>query len=149
MSGRRRPTPVIPMTPFAYRFINRVRQEARIKTEPVALASGGHVRHFVAYDWGTDTFILERDIWRLKLAAERAGASISEEVSFRPGGRVRALGAVPEELYEQAAEVGAVILDGPVLADGRRELLPFLLEQALTVTLHRFGVLRKVGSIRQ
>ena len=91
----------------------------------------------------------ERDLWRLKLAAERAGASISEEVSFRPGGRVRALGAVPEELYEQAAEVGAVILDGPVLADGRRELLPFLLEQALTVTLHRFGVLRKVGSIRQ
>jgi len=66
MSGRRRPTHVMPMTPFAYRFINRVRQKARIKTEPVALASGGHVRHFVAYDWGTDTFILERDIWRLR-----------------------------------------------------------------------------------
>ncbi|MDO5670070.1 MAG: bifunctional proline dehydrogenase/L-glutamate gamma-semialdehyde dehydrogenase [Corynebacterium sp.] len=91
----------------------------------------------------------ERDIWRLKLAAERAGTSISEDVTFVPGGRIRALGEVPEDLYEKAAEVGAVILDAPVLADGRRELLPFLREQALSVTLHRFGVLRKVGSIRQ
>ncbi|MDO5511905.1 bifunctional proline dehydrogenase/L-glutamate gamma-semialdehyde dehydrogenase [Corynebacterium sp.] len=91
----------------------------------------------------------ERDLWRLKLAAERAGVLISEEIVYRPGGRIRALGEVPAEMYEKAAEVGAVILDGPVLADGRRELLPFLLEQALTVTLHRFGVLRKVGSIRQ
>ena len=84
-----------------------------------------------------------RDLWRLRLAAERAGASISEEITFRPGGRVRVLGAVPDGFHEKAAEVGAVILDGPVLADGRRELLPFLLEQALSVTLHRFGVLRK------
>ncbi|HKM25050.1 MAG TPA: hypothetical protein VJY40_05355, partial [Corynebacterium sp.] len=66
-----------------------------------------------------------------------------------PGGRIRALGAVPAEMYEEAAAVGAVILDAPVLADGRRELLPFLHEQALTVTLHRFGVLRRVGAIRQ
>ena len=88
----------------------------------------------------------ERDVWRLRLAGARAGtgASISDDVTPTPGGRVRALGAVPTELYEKAAEVGAVILDGPVLADGRRELLPFLHEQALTVTQHRFGVLRPV-----
>ena len=93
----------------------------------------------------------ERDVWRLRLAGARAGtgASVSDDVTPTPGGRIRALGAVPAEMYEEAAAVGAVILDAPVLADGRRELLPFLHEQALTVTLHRFGVLRRVGAIRQ
>ena len=52
------------MTPFAYRFINRVRKEARPKKDTVVLAAGGHVRQFVAFDWGTDTFIFERDIWK-------------------------------------------------------------------------------------
>ena len=55
---------MMPMTTFAYRFINRVRKEARIKPQPVAIACGGHGRQFVAFDWGTDTFIFERDIWK-------------------------------------------------------------------------------------
>ncbi|NLF91013.1 MAG: hypothetical protein GX570_06670, partial [Corynebacterium marinum] len=66
-----------------------------------------------------------------------------------PGSRVRALGEVDPPLYAAAAATGSVVLDQPVLADGRRELLPFLLEQAVSVTLHRFGVLRQVGSVRR
>jgi hypothetical protein len=52
------------MIQFAYKFLNRVRAEARKKDGQVAVASGGHVRHFVAFDWGTDTFVFERDIWK-------------------------------------------------------------------------------------
>lgn len=54
------------ITPFAYRFINRVRLEARIRDETVSHVSGGHPHQFVAYDWGPDTFVFERDIWRLR-----------------------------------------------------------------------------------
>jgi len=40
------------------------------------------------------------------------------------------------------------VLDQPVLADGRRELIPYLLEQAVSVTMHRFGIIRNVGNLR-
>jgi delta-1-pyrroline-5-carboxylate dehydrogenase len=39
-------------------------------------------------------------------------------------------------------ESSSVILDQDVLADGRRELLPFLLEQAVSTTNHRFGYIK-------
>lgn len=55
--------------------------------------------------------------------------------------RVRAIGAVDTALYAAAATSGSVVFDQPVLADGRRELLPFLLEQTVTATRHRFGVI--------
>ena len=69
------------------------------------------------------------------------------ELADRPSSRVRALGTVPESLYQAAADNGSVIIDGPVLADGRRELLHLLLEQAVSVTSHRFGVLRNIGKV--
>ena len=46
-------------------------------------------------------------------------------------------------------ESNSVILDQPVLADGRRELLPYLLEQAVSVTMHRFGIIRSVAGIER
>ncbi|WCZ36089.1 Bifunctional protein PutA [Corynebacterium heidelbergense] len=61
------------------------------------------------------------------------------EVSTAQSARVRALGASPEAFYEAAAQSGSVILDRDVLPDGRRELLPLLLEQAISTTEHRFG----------
>lgn len=93
----------------------------------------------------------ERDLWRLRLAGLRAGVGVEvlEGTDLAPGSRVRALGEVDPPLYAAAAATGSVVLDQPVLADGRRELLPFLLEQAVSVTLHRFGVLRQVGSVRR
>jgi RHH-type proline utilization regulon transcriptional repressor/proline dehydrogenase/delta 1-pyrroline-5-carboxylate dehydrogenase len=56
-----------------------------------------------------------------------------------PGGRIRVVGAVPDELRVAAADAGASILDAPVVRDGRRELLTVLREQAVSRTRHRFG----------
>lgn len=68
-------------------------------------------------------------------------------IRSRAGARVRYLGTVPDSAYEAAVQSSSVIIDVPVLADGRRELLPLLLEQAVSVTSHRFGVLRNVGHL--
>lgn len=76
-----------------------------------------------------------------------ADEEYAERIRSRSGARVRHLGEVPPAAYEAAAESGSVIIDTPVLADGRRELLPMLLEQAVSVTSHRFGVLRDVGHL--
>ncbi|WP_243653892.1 proline dehydrogenase family protein [Pseudonocardia endophytica] len=57
----------------------------------------------------------------------------------RPGGRIRVVGTVPDELRVAAAEAGASILDAPVVRDGRREMLTVLREQAISRTRHRFG----------
>ena len=59
--------------------------------------------------------------------------------------RIRVVGRAPEELY---GDVSTAVFDGPVLIDGRRELLPYLLEQAVSATLHRFGVIHDPANIR-
>ena len=117
-----------------------------------------------------------RDVMRQLLAAARAGVDIhlsarakvarelaalgievreasteeyAQEVANTPSTRVRALGDVEPQLREAAVESNSVVLDQPVLADGRREMLPFLLEQAVTVTMHRFGIIRETGRIER
>ncbi|MBR0057318.1 MAG: hypothetical protein IJP66_08310, partial [Kiritimatiellae bacterium] len=52
------------MKRFAYRFIDQVRREATRRRESVTVASGGRTRVFEAYDWGNDTFVFERGVWR-------------------------------------------------------------------------------------
>ncbi|HEY5516088.1 MAG TPA: hypothetical protein VIK12_07770, partial [Pengzhenrongella sp.] len=55
-------------------------------------------------------------------------------------GRIRVVGDAPGLREAARTRVGAVtVLDGPVLASGRRELLTVLREQAISRTLHRFG----------
>ncbi len=55
-------------------------------------------------------------------------------------GRVRVVGRCAGLRVAAAAQVGAVtVLDRPVLASGRRELLTVLREQAVSTTRHRFG----------
>ncbi|MDO5699684.1 MAG: bifunctional proline dehydrogenase/L-glutamate gamma-semialdehyde dehydrogenase [Dermatophilus congolensis] len=57
-------------------------------------------------------------------------------------GRVRLVRvdpAVATELHEEAASLGITLFDGPILANGRRELLIMLREQAISRTMHRFG----------
>jgi RHH-type proline utilization regulon transcriptional repressor/proline dehydrogenase/delta 1-pyrroline-5-carboxylate dehydrogenase len=58
----------------------------------------------------------------------------------RVTGRIRVIGEAPG-LHEAAAKrLGTVtVLDRPVLAAGRRELLTFLREQAVSRTRHRYG----------
>lgn len=112
-----------------------------------------------------------RDIARQVLASERTGVPVEfsadpavlneakEVLSFlgypvadachvTESCRVRLLGSGTEVLYKQAVDKNAVILDHPVIAEGRRELLPYFHEQAVTVTMHRFGIVRNVGSVR-
>lgn len=55
-------------------------------------------------------------------------------------GRVRAIGACPGLAAAARTRLGDVtLLDGPVLASGRRELTTLLREQAVSRTRHRFG----------
>ncbi len=63
--------------------------------------------------------------------ADRAGVGVV-------AGRVRLIGENPP-LAARLAERDVTVLDGPVLATGRRELLPLLREQAVSRTMHRFG----------
>lgn len=67
----------------------------------------------------------------------------AEKIRSSASIRVRALGQVDPELYSAAAESGSYVIDAPVLADGRRELTYLLLEQAISHTMHRFGILQK------
>ncbi len=83
-----------------------------------------------------------RDVLRVRLAGACAGVPVDEvgpDVEPVPGERLRVVGTVPEGLRRAAAGVGASLVDAPVLADGRREMLSVLREQAISVTRHRFG----------
>ncbi|QNE90232.1 bifunctional proline dehydrogenase/L-glutamate gamma-semialdehyde dehydrogenase [Corynebacterium incognita] len=80
---------------------------------------------------------------------EASAEDFAAELSKAASARVRAIGQVEDTVYEAAVESNSVILDQPVLADGRRELLPYLLEQAVSVTMHRFGIIRETGHIER
>ena len=58
----------------------------------------------------------------------------------RDGGRVRLLGGSTTELMRLVSGSPALaVYDGEVVSAGRIELLPFLREQAVSITAHRFG----------
>ena len=56
-----------------------------------------------------------------------------------PAGRVRYIGAPERVARLTDGRVDLAVWSGPVLEAGRVELLPFLLEQAVSITAHRFG----------
>lgn len=56
---------------------------------------------------------------------------------------IRVTGDVATDLQEEAAGLGITLFDGPMLANGRRELLIMLREQAISRTMHRFGHLQR------
>ncbi len=45
-------------------FIARVRKEARHKPTHVTLKTMGRERVFCGFDWGSDSFVLEKDVWK-------------------------------------------------------------------------------------
>ncbi len=62
----------------------------------------------------------------------------------RSGGRVRLLGGSAAAFAEATGGSPAVALyDGPVVTAGRVETLPFVREQAVSITAHRFGTPRR------
>jgi RHH-type proline utilization regulon transcriptional repressor/proline dehydrogenase/delta 1-pyrroline-5-carboxylate dehydrogenase len=62
-------------------------------------------------------------------------AEWAERVTKERWARVRALGSVPKE----ARIASVTVFDDPVTASARLELFPFLREQAISMTAHRFG----------
>ena len=96
----------------------------------------------------------EREVTRVLAAAGRAGVPVAmsregneDDAAFavrvasgRVHGRIRVVGAAPGLREAARTRVGDVtVLDDPVLASGRRELLSVLREQAISRTTHRFG----------
>ncbi len=96
----------------------------------------------------------EREVTRVLAAAARARVPVTisragneDDATFaarvatgRVHGRIRVVGAAPGLREAARTRVGDVtVLDGPVLASGRRELLCVVREQAISRTTHRFG----------
>ena len=96
----------------------------------------------------------ERDVMRVLAAATRARVPVAisrlwneDDATFAARvasggvtGRIRVIGLAPGLREAARTRVGDVtVLDQPVLASGRRELLCVLREQAISRTAHRFG----------
>ncbi len=63
-------------------------------------------------------------------------------------GRIRLIGASPEQLKSQIyANPTLAVWSGEVTTAGRLEILPFMQEQSVSITAHRFGTLLEVAKI--
>ncbi|PVZ08496.1 proline dehydrogenase family protein [Actinomycetospora cinnamomea] len=92
--------------------------------------------------------VAPRDVLRVRLAAACAGVPVTvvgPDVDPGPAERLRVVGTAPDALRRAAASVGASLVDTPVVADGRREMLTVLREQAVSRTRHRFGHVEDAG----
>ena len=56
-----------------------------------------------------------------------------------PVRRIRLIGTDPGLRDALAGNARVAVYDGPVTTEGRIELLPFVREQAVSITAHRFG----------
>ncbi|WP_229072876.1 bifunctional proline dehydrogenase/L-glutamate gamma-semialdehyde dehydrogenase [Actinoplanes sp. DH11] len=77
------------------------------------------------------------------LAARFPGAVVEDDAAFAAGlgaGRVRLVGGSATALAEATGgRPDLAVWAGPVTESGRVELLPFVREQAVSITAHRFG----------
>ena len=64
-------------------------------------------------------------------------AEWEERIADVPAGRVRLIGAAPPAAWDTRCDIA--VFDHPVTESGRIEMLPFLAEQAVSITAHRFG----------
>ncbi|MGH2843683.1 MAG: 1-pyrroline-5-carboxylate dehydrogenase, partial [Solirubrobacteraceae bacterium] len=77
--------------------------------------------------------------WRMPVRIESQEEWLAG-LAGRPAGRIRLLGAsASQALHAAGGRPDLAIYDHPVTESGRIELLPFLHEQAISVTAHRFG----------
>ncbi|WP_309082397.1 bifunctional proline dehydrogenase/L-glutamate gamma-semialdehyde dehydrogenase [Zhihengliuella sp.] len=85
---------------------------------------------------GTGALVVEENEQDWELRVSRLAAMTGPEA----GARLRLIGADPVKTYEAADGAPIVaVYDHPVVSAGRVELLPFLREQAVSITAHRFG----------
>ncbi|MGN6200202.1 proline dehydrogenase family protein [Humibacter sp.] len=74
--------------------------------------------------------------WLARVAA--SGAAVDPD--GLPAERIRLIGGDPAALARALGDrIDVAVFSGPVTASGRVELLPFLKEQAISITNHRFG----------
>ena len=67
-------------------------------------------------------------------------AAWEDRLRALPGGRVRLIGGDASRLYDAIdGRPDIAIYAGEVTESGRVEMLPFLREQAISITAHRFG----------
>jgi RHH-type proline utilization regulon transcriptional repressor/proline dehydrogenase/delta 1-pyrroline-5-carboxylate dehydrogenase len=83
------------------------------------------------------TEVVEPDAaWLHRLAT--SGAAVDPEGP--PSERIRLIGGDPAALASALGDrIDVAVFSGPVTASGRVELLPFLKEQSISITNHRFG----------
>ncbi|MGN7246604.1 proline dehydrogenase family protein [Janibacter anophelis] len=81
---------------------------------------------------------LPASLGHVQVVAEDDAAALARAQHARDV-RVRAIGDVPAALVDDLVAAGVDVITGDVLATGRREALPFVREQAVSTTRHRFG----------
>jgi RHH-type proline utilization regulon transcriptional repressor/proline dehydrogenase/delta 1-pyrroline-5-carboxylate dehydrogenase len=68
------------------------------------------------------------------------GAQLADRLRALPGGRVRLVGGDASQVYEAVdGRPDIAVYAQEVTESGRVEMLPFLREQAISITAHRFG----------
>jgi RHH-type proline utilization regulon transcriptional repressor/proline dehydrogenase/delta 1-pyrroline-5-carboxylate dehydrogenase len=68
------------------------------------------------------------------------GAQFADRLRALPGGRVRLIGGDASQVYEAVdGRPDVAVYAQEVTESGRVEMLPFLREQAISITAHRFG----------
>lgn len=78
----------------------------------------------------------------VRRAVTESAAELVARLADVEGVRVRALGAAEPDVTEAALDLHLDVLVAPVVAHGEVELHHHLLEQAVSRTLHRYGVVR-------
>ncbi len=136
---------VVETNVFRYRPCPLVLVRAGAGTRPVELVR----RVAAAAVTGARTLIsadpaleFPASIGHVQVITESDSACLSRASSLG-GGRVRVVGTPPPALVDDLVAQGADVITGEVLATGRRELLPFVREQAVSTTRHRFGHVAK------
>jgi len=83
-------------------------------------------------------------------AVEESDSQFFERVRQGKMDRVRLAERASKSLYFAAAESGVLIIDDPVLANGRLELLHYLQESSVSIDYHRYGNLGlREGELRK
>ncbi len=83
-------------------------------------------------------------------AAEETEEQFLHKVRSNRISRIRVVEPATKALQKAAAETGAHIIDSPVLANGRLELLYYLREVAISIDYHRYGNLGlREGELRK
>ncbi|RWR19999.1 1-pyrroline-5-carboxylate dehydrogenase, partial [Agrococcus lahaulensis] len=134
----------LPMPGVTIRLAEGGRVAQLARTVAAALRAGAEVR--------VSTAVEPAPAMRAALAAARIRVAVEDDAAFRVSaqrlaqGRIRYLAA--EDAVAEGVRALAEAVDGrpdlaivahPVTESGRLELLPFLREQAVAITAHRFG----------